>query len=123
MRIRAIKRLVLRQQSALVAFGNFLRGGLLRHNARLPLLNKLPRRGGVRSKRQILITITAHRKDQRDSSQKHVGALDTHWPMSRSQTPLNFDWNPPARKTVVRERAHFFFWGAEGARPLPVAGD
>ena len=50
MHIRAIARRILRQPSAKLTFGNFLRGRLLRHDAQLPLLNKRPRQRGVVSR-------------------------------------------------------------------------
>ena len=43
MHIREIERLILRKPSAKLTSGNFLRGGLLRHHAQLPLLDKRPR--------------------------------------------------------------------------------
>ena len=44
MRISAFERLILRQQSAQLTVVYLLQGGLLRHRARLSLLNKLPHR-------------------------------------------------------------------------------
>ena len=52
LRIGAITRLIIRQQSAQLAVGNFLLCGFLRHHAQLPPLDKLPRRRGILSKHQ-----------------------------------------------------------------------
>ena len=54
---RAIKGLIMGQETAELAVSNFFEGRFLGHHSQFPLLYKLPRDRGILGKKQIVISI------------------------------------------------------------------
>ena len=117
-RIRAVKRLIMRQETAQCTICHILRGRPLCHHTQFALLRKLPRRGSAPGKEQILILI-ARAKKARKSGSGNQPASRVPAPSNKgAQTPLGFCGKLYPKNRSSATNLLFFLPRAIGARGL-----